>query len=98
MCQWFHIWFLKTRSTPLWEHGLLGNTTLLYGVCIEVGLMMIIGYVPFCQPFFGSGDVTPNTNWAFMLMGGFMLMLINEPRKYYCRAYPKSTFARYFAW
>jgi hypothetical protein len=60
--------------------------------------MMIIVYVPFCQPFFGTSDITPPKLWAWMLLGMAIMFLINEPRKMWIKAYPKGLVARYLAW
>jgi len=97
-CQWFHVWACKTRGLPIWEHELFGNITMIYGLLFEAALLMLIVYFPYTQSFFGSADPQPASLWAFALMGMAVFFLINEPRKWVIRHYPKSGFTKVFAW
>jgi len=98
MQQFMHIWFVKTRRVPLWQHGMFNNITMIFGVILEVSLMLTIAYAPPFQSFFGTASFTPTSLWAFFLLGGFCLFLVNEPRKVYVKANPDSFVAKYLSW
>jgi magnesium-transporting ATPase (P-type) len=46
MGQFMHIWFVKTRTVSIFEHGFFGNKYINYGVLIEIGIVVFLIYVP----------------------------------------------------
>jgi len=93
-----HIWWVKTRNVPLWEHGVFTNPVMVLGVMFELTLMLCIVYVPEIANFFGATPFHPSQTWACFLLGGVLLFLYNEPRKMYAKAHPDSWVARHLSW
>ena len=46
MCQFWHIWNCRTRTTSIFVHGLFTNVVTLYGVVAEVAIMCAVIYIP----------------------------------------------------
>jgi len=97
MQQFCHIWWVKTRHVPIWEHGIFSNVVMLFAVIVEASLVLTIAYAAPFQSFFGTASFSPASLWAIFLLGGFILFLLNEPRKLLLRAFPKS-WVRYLSW
>jgi len=98
LSQVVHIWFVKTHSVPIWEHGIFQNIVMWFGVLIELFLMLVLVFVPAFGNFFGNEPFSPTRYWSLFLLSGFALFLVNEPRKVIARKYPHSWIARYIAW
>jgi sodium/potassium-transporting ATPase subunit alpha len=98
MQQVCHLWWIKTRSVPIWEHGVFTSMAMILAVLFELTLMLCIIYVSPIASFFGASPFAPGTTWACFLAGGFVLFLINEPRKWYAQKNPQSWVAKYCSW
>jgi sodium/potassium-transporting ATPase subunit alpha len=57
VCQFFHIWMVKTRRTSVLKTGLLKNKVTIYGAAIEIFIVVLVVYVPGIQSFFGTAAV-----------------------------------------
>ena len=50
MCQFWHIWFCKTRRVSIFKHpGVYENRVTFYGVFIALAIMILCSYVPWLQ-------------------------------------------------
>ena len=50
MCQFWHIWFCKTRRISIFKHpGVYENRATFIGVAIALCIMIIAVYVPWLQ-------------------------------------------------
>lgn len=96
MSQFAHIWMCKTRTQSLFTHG-IKNMVMNYGVFIELGLLIIIVYVPWLQPIFGTAYL-PGYFWLPWIGAALLLWVWGEGRKFYTRRHPDGCLARYFAW
>jgi len=96
-CQVFHIWMCKTRNVSMFDHGLLRNDYTLYGVVIEICLIILIIFPPssntilFSQPF-------PPRFWALIVISPFVLFCWQEGRKWYVRHNKHSWIAEKVHW
>ncbi|TMW69051.1 hypothetical protein Poli38472_001207 [Pythium oligandrum] len=83
-CQFFHVWMCKTRRSSLFKHSIFSNTTMIYGVIIELSLLVILVYVPGIQGFMGSAavDYVP---WLIGFGTGMLTWIYSESVKYAVR-------------
>jgi sodium/potassium-transporting ATPase subunit alpha len=95
--QVIHIFLNKTRRVSVFSHGLTSNPTMIYGVIIEIALIVLLIYVPFLQDIIGLIDF-PGQFWAIVLIPWLLLFLINEPKKWYARKYPHSFISRWLTY
>jgi len=96
-CQFFHIWMCKTRRVSFFQHGIGGNMMMIYGAVIEMALLVVIVYVPFLQPVFGSHAIDA-LYWTPALLFFPVCWIYNEVRKYYIRKHPFGRVAKLLLW
>jgi len=86
--QFGHIWHCKTRAQSLFSHGMFENVMMLYGVSLEVAIIVIIMFIPACETFF-SVNIFPGKFWPLILFGPGLIGIISETRKWIFRRYHK---------
>jgi len=86
--QFGHIWHCKTRAQSLFTHGIFENVVMLYGVSLEVAIIVIIMFIPACETFF-SVNIFPGKFWPMILFGSGVITIISETRKWIYRRYHK---------
>ena len=91
--QMFHIFFCKTRTENTLKHGIFRNELTLYGVIIELCLILLIVFPPSSHTILTS-EVFPPRFWALIPVGPALLCLWQEGRKWYVRRNPQSWIAR----
>lgn len=96
MGQFFNIWMCKTRQQSFVTH-ILRNSMTIYGVLIEIFILIIIVYVPYFQSVFSTVTLEEKY-WSVCLCSGATLIIFNESRKYWTRKYPNGLIAQYFLW
>ena len=96
MQQVFHIWMCKTRVLSVWQHGWFDNILMDYGVCVELAIIMVIAFIP--PNGFFQNEQFPGFVWSIFLVGWAGLFLLNEPRKWLIRHYPRNKFVEFLAW
>jgi len=64
--------------------GLLRNPLILWGVVLEVVLILAIGYTAWGNLIFGTGPISWRV-WLFVLPFAFGLVALDEGRKYLVR-------------
>ncbi|RLN69118.1 hypothetical protein BBP00_00000539 [Phytophthora kernoviae] len=80
VCQFFHIWVVKTRRASVTQHGVYKNTATIYGAVSEIVIVVLVVYVPGIQSFFGTAAV----DYVPCLIGcgtGILTCLYNETIK-----------------
>jgi len=87
--QVFHLFMCKTRFSSIFTHGWFNNIVLLYGVMIEICLMVLIVFVPSSHLIFSSLDF-PGRFWPILLLSWFLLFVTHEGFKYLKRHYPQN--------
>jgi len=84
--QVLHIFLAKTRFASVFHHGLFGNVVLLYGVVIEVILIMLLVFTPGVQDFFGTAAF-PGRFWACVLLVWGVLLIFCEGKRWLYRVH-----------
>ncbi|EGZ19432.1 putative hydrolase [Phytophthora sojae] len=100
VCQFFHIWVVKTRRTSVVNASPLKNTVTIYGATIEILIVVLVVYVPGFQSFFGTGsaDYLP---WLIGCGTGVITCLYSESIKAIARREipgQERCLARWLAW
>jgi len=94
--QFFHIWMCKSRRVPIFKN-FQNNSVMIYGVLLEITVLVIVVYVPFMQAAFGSLGV-PGVYWSTCLLFAVICWVYNETRKFVAIKYPKGFVAKYLMW
>jgi magnesium-transporting ATPase (P-type) len=97
MGQFLHIWWCKTRTVSVFEHGIFNNRYINIGVIIEVAIVVFLIYVPPMQDIFLTNTMTI-IYWLPFLGTGFLLFAYNESRKYFIKANPSSKLSQMMLW
>jgi len=87
--QVFHIFMCKTRFISVFRHGFFNNIVLLYGVVIEICLMVLIIFVPSSHTIFQSNDF-PGKLWPILFLSWFSFFAFHESVKWLKRSYPQN--------
>jgi sodium/potassium-transporting ATPase subunit alpha len=96
-CQVFHVWFCKTRNLNVWEHGLFRNEFTIWGVALEICIIILVIFPPSSNTIFFSRPF-PARFWALIVIAPFVLGVWQEGRKYYVKKHPQSWVARNLHW
>jgi len=89
--QVFHIFMCKTRFISIFRHGVFNNIVLLYGVTIEICLMVLIIFVPSSHTIFQSNDF-PGEFWPILFLSWFSFFVLHEGAKWLKRTYPQNKY------
>lgn len=84
VCQFFHIWMCKTRRTSVTQHSVFRNSVTIYGVFIEILIVIIVVYVPGVQSVFGTASVD-YVPWLIGCATGLLTCLYSESIKMVAR-------------
>ena len=95
--QAFHIFMCKTRNVSIFTHGVLRNSITLWGVCIEICLILLIIFPPSSHAIFTS-NTFPARFWLLICIAPVALFLWQEGRKLYVRRFPNSFVSKYIHW
>ncbi|GMF09884.1 unnamed protein product [Phytophthora lilii] len=80
VCQFFHIWMVKTRRTSIVKAGVFKNPVTMYGGTIEILIVVLVVYVPGIQSFFGTATVD-YVPWLIGCGAGMITCLYSEAIK-----------------
>lgn len=103
LSQFSNIWMCKTRQMSIFQHG-IQNSMMIYGVIIELMILMLIVFVPRLQVIFGTngGDLASNIDYLFYFLPWIgtliSLSVFCEVRKSWTRRYPTGKVAKLLMW
>jgi len=89
-----HIFLCRTREVSIFNHGFTTNVVLLYGVIIEVCLILLIIFPPSSHLIFGSSTFPPSF-WPLVFVSWAALFILHESVKYVRRNFPHSLIGKY---
>jgi magnesium-transporting ATPase (P-type) len=100
LCQFWHIWFCKTRRVSIFKHsGLLENRITMYGVVAALAIMFVCAYVPWLQEEVFKSAAPPSlATWIPHLFFLAFVLVYTEATKAHARRTPNSWFTRTFVW
>ena len=94
-----HVWFARTSTMSLFEHGVFKNKVTNYGVCIAVCLGIFVAYTPGIRYVVASANPISLEIFYASLFMTWGLFSFNEGRKWITRNYPKDFWVnRWCAW
>lgn len=97
MCQFWHIWFCKTRIVSIFRHPIFENRVTIYGCTVALLFACFIIYTPAVHDLFGANYMFViwwTCHFAFLLIA----LVYTEGYKRAARRNPKGFAARYLAW
>jgi len=89
--QVFHIFMCKTRFVSIFRHGWFNNVVLLYGITIEICLIILIVFTPSSHLIFQSMDF-PGRFWPILFLSWFSFFAFHESAKWLKRNYPQNPY------
>ena len=79
-CQVGNAFACRSSSQSIWRLGIGTNRMLLVGIAIELGLLLLLIYVPVLQTAFGLAPLS-SPHWLLLLAFAPALLIIEECRK-----------------
>ena len=76
-----NVFLCKTPDRTLFGSAIFSNRLILWGVTLEIILILVIIYTPWGQMIFGTAPI-PLSIWLFMLPFGAAMLLLEEVRKW----------------
>ena len=76
-----NVFLCKTPDRTLFGSAIFSNRLILWGVILEITLILVIIYTPWGQMIFGTAPF-PLSVWLFMLPFGVAMLLLEEMRKW----------------
>ncbi len=76
-----NVFLCKTPDRTLFGSAIFSNRLILWGVTLEITLILVIIYTPWGQMIFGTAPF-PLSVWLFMLPFGVAMLLLEEMRKW----------------
>ena len=76
-----NVFLCKTPDRTLFGSAIFSNRLILWGVILEITLILVIIYTPWGQMIFGTAPL-PLSVWLFMLPFGVAMLLLEEMRKW----------------
>lgn len=80
----------RTERTSIFRIGLLTNRLVLWGIAVELILLVILIYTPFLQPIFNTAPIGPR-EWAYLFAWTPVILLLDELRKAILRRRERTT-------
>ncbi len=87
--QVFNVFLCRSRRESVFRIGLGGNRLILYGVAIEVVLILLVDYTPVGNAILGTASISGQA-WLIALGFGITMWTLEETRKAIVRRVPLS--------
>jgi sodium/potassium-transporting ATPase subunit alpha len=79
-----NVFLCRSSVQSVFSRGLLGNRLILWGVALEVVLVLLVNYTPWGNAALGTAPLPPEV-WLFMLPFALAMVLLEELRKWLVR-------------
>ena len=79
-----NVFLCRSATRSAWSIGLLGNPLILWGVLLEVALILLIDYTAWGNVIFGTAPVSGHV-WLFVMPFAVGLLVLEELRKWLVR-------------
>lgn len=90
MSQVVHIWMVKSSTVSVFRLSPLNNAVTIYGVVVEILIMLVLVYVPSVQEFMGARALQAQS-WPFFLGVSIVLLIFTESYLAYTRSQASAT-------
>jgi hypothetical protein len=91
------VWVCKTRHTSIFTHGVLDNSITLFGVAVEILIMVLVVFLPGLQGIMFTASF-PSAVWACHLVFAAYVVAMSEAVKAATRRDPTGWVARNLAY
>jgi sodium/potassium-transporting ATPase subunit alpha len=86
-----NVFLCRSASRSVFSTGLLGNPLILWGVGLEIALVLLINYVPWANLLVGTSPVVGSV-WLFTIPFAAAMLVLEEFRKWLARGpFPSPT-------
>ena len=79
-----NVFLCRSSVRSLFSTGLFGNRLILWGVALEIALILLIDYTPWGNTLLGTAPI-PAAVWLFVLPFAVAMLLMEELRKWLSR-------------
>jgi sodium/potassium-transporting ATPase subunit alpha len=79
-----NVFLCRSTTRSVWSMGLLGNPLILWGVGLEVALILLIDYTAWGNVIFGTAPISGRV-WLFVMPFAVGLLVLEELRKWLVR-------------
>lgn len=84
LLQIVNVFLCRSALRSVFTTGLTGNRLILWGVALEVALILLIDYTPLGNELLGTAPI-PASVWLFLLPWAIGMIVIEEVRKFFAR-------------
>lgn len=84
-----NVFLCRSRYQSIFSQGILGNPLVLWGVLLEIILILFIDYTPLGNAIFGTMPIDAEV-WLFIAPFALLLLLLEELRKWLARTLANS--------
>ena len=82
--QVMNVFLCRNPQRPVWTFGLLANKLLLWGVAVEIALILLLDYTPWGNALFGTAPIAANV-WLYVVPFALAMLVLEEIRKLLAR-------------
>lgn len=75
-----NVFLCRSASRSVFSTGLLGNPSIVWGVVLEITLILVVAYTPWGNAIFGTAPIAAEV-WLFMLPFAALMLALEEARK-----------------
>jgi magnesium-transporting ATPase (P-type) len=79
-----NVFLCRSPRDPILKTGIGGNRLILWGLVIEIGIILAIDYTPWGNALFGTAPIAANV-WLFAIALALVMLLLEEVRKWLAR-------------
>jgi potassium/sodium efflux P-type ATPase len=83
-CQIGVVLCARTETTSVFKNSIFSNHTILFGIVLELGLILSFMYVPFMNEFLQTSSIT-GVEWIYLILCPILIISLDELRKYIVR-------------
>ena len=84
-----NVFLCRSRYQSIFSQGILGNPLVLWGVLLEIVLILFIDYTPLGNAIFGTAPIDGKV-WLFIVPFALLLLVLEELRKWLARTLANS--------
>ena len=84
LLQVINVFLCRSENRSLFSKDFLGNRLIVWGVLLEIALIMLIDYTPWCNAVLGTAPL-PMKVWLFVIPFAGALLFLEEIRKWLIR-------------
>jgi sodium/potassium-transporting ATPase subunit alpha len=89
MMQIVNVFLCRSRHRSIFSQGIMGNPLVLWGVLLEIILILFIDYTSLGNAIFGTMPIDGEV-WLFIAPFALLLLLLEELRKWLARTLANS--------